>query len=53
MFEQFAGIAYIAVVVSRLIGMTIGHKREERSEEQKGRGHGKRFYKGRQIPERD
>jgi hypothetical protein len=29
MLEQFAGIAYIAAVVSRLIGMTImRHKRE-------------------------
>jgi hypothetical protein len=30
MFEQFAGVAYIAVVVSRLIGLTI--LRERRSE---------------------
>ncbi|MEW5756239.1 MAG: potassium channel family protein [Pseudomonadota bacterium] len=28
MLEQFAGIAYIAVVVSRLIGMTIVHHRQ-------------------------
>jgi hypothetical protein len=32
MLEQFAGIAYVAVVVSRLIGMTLmQQKREERS----------------------
>lgn len=29
MLEQFAGIAYIAVVVSRLIGMTIMHQRDK------------------------
>lgn len=31
MLEQFAGVAYIAVVVSRLIGMTIVRQREEAS----------------------
>jgi hypothetical protein len=32
MLEQFAGVAYIAVVVSRLIGMTIAqHKRDSAS----------------------
>jgi hypothetical protein len=29
MLEQFAGIAYIAVVVSRLIGMTIAHQHDK------------------------
>lgn len=32
MFEQFAGIAYIAVVVSRLIGMTIVHHQQSASD---------------------
>lgn len=32
MLEQFAGIAYIAVVVSRLIGMTIVHHQKSRDE---------------------
>lgn len=31
MLEQFAGVAYIAVVVSRLIGMTIVRQRDEAS----------------------
>jgi hypothetical protein len=31
MLEQFAGIAYIAVVVSRLIGMTIIRQRDKGS----------------------
>jgi len=31
MLEQFAGIAYIAVVVSRLIGMTITLQKDNRS----------------------
>ena len=32
MLEQFAGIAYVAVVVSRLIGMTlVQQKQQERS----------------------
>lgn len=31
MFEQFVGVAYIAVVVSRLIGMTIVHQGRSRS----------------------
>lgn len=31
MLEQFSGIAYVAVVVSRLIGMTIGHARNSRT----------------------
>jgi len=29
MLEQFAGVAYIAVVVSRLIGMTIVRQQEK------------------------
>jgi hypothetical protein len=32
MLEQFAGVAYIAIVVSRLIGLTIVHRdRKDRS----------------------
>jgi hypothetical protein len=31
MFEQFAGVAYIAVVVSRLIGLTIVRRERERA----------------------
>jgi hypothetical protein len=31
MLEQFSGIGYVAVVVSRLIGMTLLQKDEEKS----------------------
>ncbi len=42
MLEQFAGIAYIAVVVSRLIGMTIVSYRGQTSEGASGIGRGRR-----------
>lgn len=31
MLEQFAGVAYIAVVVSRLIGLTVTHFQDKKT----------------------
>lgn len=35
MLEQFSGVGYVAVVVSRLVGMTIGNRADQRIEKKK------------------